>query len=40
MKRLGGDVFANAPHLKQLIETVGNNPNIKKYVDSRHVTIG
>nr|QNM80586.1 glutathione S-transferase sigma1 [Daphnia pulex] len=40
MTRLGGEVFSKAPQLKKLIETVGNNPNIKKYVETRPVTSG
>lgn len=40
MTRLGGEVFTKAPHLKKLIELVGSNPNIKKYVETRPVTSG
>ncbi len=40
MTRLGGEVLTKAPHLKKLIETVGHNPNIQKYVEARPVTSG
>ena len=41
MNRLGADVLkTNAPNLQKLVETVGEVPNIKKYVEARPVTIG
>nr|CAH0109013.1 unnamed protein product [Daphnia galeata] len=40
MTLLGSEVLTKAPHLKKLIETVGNNHNISKYVETRPVTSG
>ena len=40
MDKLGGGVLKNSPHLKSLVERVGNIPNIKKYVESRPETTG
>ena len=38
MNLLGGHVLDDAPRLKKLIETVGNNSNIKSYIESRPIT--
>lgn len=40
MTKLGSEVLANAPHLKKLVETVGQVPGIKSYIQVRPVTSG
>ncbi|XP_046646250.1 glutathione S-transferase 1-like [Daphnia pulicaria] len=38
MDRLGGQVLESHPHLKKLIQHVGDIPTIKKYIETRPVT--
>jgi hypothetical protein len=38
MDRLGGQVLEDHPHLKKLIQHVGDIPTIKKYIETRPVT--
>ena len=40
MTKLGGEVLTNAPHLKKLVDTVGQQPGISQYIKTRPVTSG
>lgn len=37
-ERFGDAVISASPHLKKLIDHVGNTPNIKKYIETRPKT--
>jgi hypothetical protein len=37
-ERFGDSVIDSSPHLKKLVEHVGNIPQIKKYVETRPKT--
>ena len=38
MTRLGGEVLANAPNLKKLVQRVAEVPGIEKYIKVRPTT--